>query len=85
MAKEKEMAELEKADEMANTYKHLKNNKPRTVEEFMEDQKLHEEKKLRRMQDKEIAEPKEDYSFRPAINPTSKKIVELRQINLETS
>jgi hypothetical protein len=31
------MAELYEADEMANTYKHLKNNKPRTVEEFMED------------------------------------------------
>ena len=39
------MSELYEADEMANTYKHLKNNKPRTVEEFMEDQKMHEEKK----------------------------------------
>ena len=43
------MKELEEADEMANTYKHLKNNKPRTVEEFMEDQKLHEEKKHKRL------------------------------------
>ena len=85
LTKEKEMAELEKADEMANTYKYLKNNKPRTVEEFMEDQKYHEEKKIKRMQEKEVTEPKEVHSFRPVINPTSKKIVELRQINLEQS
>jgi hypothetical protein len=82
MAKEKEMAELEEAEEMANTYRHLKNNKPRTVEEFMEDQKAHEEKKLLRLQN---VEPEESYSFRPAINPTSKKIVELRQVNLMQS
>ena len=68
---------------MANTYKHLKNNKPRTVEEFMEDQKLHEEKKQKRMQDRGDVEPKEVYNFRPEINPTSRKIVELRSINLE--
>jgi hypothetical protein len=37
LAKEKEMAELVEAEEMANSYRHLKNNKPRTVEEFMED------------------------------------------------
>jgi hypothetical protein len=67
MAREKELAELEQAEEMANNYKHLKNNKPRTVEEFMEDQQAFEDKKA-----------KEEYSFHPQINPTSKKIVELR-------
>ena len=30
-------------------------------------------------------EPKEEFHFRPEINPTSRKIVELRQINLEQS
>ena len=35
------------------------------------------------MQDKVIAEPKEVFNFRPEINPTSRKIVELRSINLE--
>ena len=77
------MDEIQKIEEMANTYKHLKDGKPRTVEEFMEDQKAHEEKKLKRMENVAGAVAgKEEYSFRPAINPTSKKIVELRQINL---
>jgi hypothetical protein len=74
------MAEIEQADELANTYKHLKNNKPRTVDEFMDDQKAFEDKKQKKLAD---VEPKKEYSYRPAINPTSKKIVELRQINLQ--
>lgn len=56
------MAEIEEAHEMANTYKHLKNNKPRTVEEFMEDQKAFEERKAKNLAD---IEPKEEYSFMP--------------------
>jgi hypothetical protein len=35
------------------------------------------------MQDRGDVEPKEVYNFRPEINPTSRKIVELRSINLE--
>jgi DNA-directed RNA polymerase subunit F len=62
MAKDKLMAEIEEAHEMANTYKHLKNNKPRTVEEFMEDQKAFEERKAKNLAD---IEPKEEYSFMP--------------------
>ena len=75
LVKDKEMAEIEQADEWANTYKHLKNNKPRTVDEFMDDQKAYEDRKQKNIAG---AEPKEEYSFRPEINPTSKKIVELR-------
>jgi hypothetical protein len=77
------MAELIEADEMANTYRHLKNNKPRTVEEFMEDQRAHEEKKWKRLEGKIEPKDAEECRFRPEINPTSKKIVELRQINLQ--
>ena len=43
------MAEYEKLDEMANTYRHLKDNKPRTVDEFMEDQKAFEERKKKKL------------------------------------